>query len=157
MWTVSVGPGATSTTGGRRPGIVLAGPGGLYPQGLRLGGRRKSIQSTAARIAELVDEAVAWAIDDTGLLTCGAASPCVARLYTGAVGSDQLPDRGQRQHGHRHRRVWCTGGCRPRVMGPGLAQSRRKAGISEETGHRGRWRLALDMRGELVSRGGGRR
>jgi SRSO17 transposase len=30
--------------------------------------------------------AAAWAIDDTGLLKCGIASPCVARQYTGTAG-----------------------------------------------------------------------
>jgi hypothetical protein len=41
------------------------------------------------RIAELIDETVAaaaWAIDDTGLLKCGTASPCVARQYAGTAG-----------------------------------------------------------------------
>src|SRR5215218_307619 len=80
---------------------------GWYLHGLMLDGRRKSIQPMAARldgavheqalnhfvtnspwpvqpvrarIAELVDKAVApvaWAMDDTGLLKCGTASPCV--------------------------------------------------------------------------------
>jgi SRSO17 transposase len=89
---------------------------GWYLHGLMLDGRRKSIQPMAARldgavheqalnhfvtnspwpveavrarIAELVDEAVApvaWAIDDTGLLKYGTASPCVARQYTGTAG-----------------------------------------------------------------------
>jgi len=89
---------------------------GWYLRGLMLDGRRKSIQPMAARldgvvheqalnhfvtnspwavepvrarIAELVEAAItpqAWAIDDTGLLTCGIASPCVARQYTGTAG-----------------------------------------------------------------------
>src|SRR4051794_15973480 len=89
---------------------------GWYLHGLMLDGRRKSIQPMAARldgavheqalnhfvtnspwpvepvrarIAELVDEAIdphAWAIDDTGLLKYGTASPCVARQYTGTAG-----------------------------------------------------------------------
>ena len=87
-----------------------------YQHGLMLDGRRKSIQPMAARlqgtvheqalnhfvtnspwpvepvrarIAELVDDAIspaAWAVDDTGLLKCGIASPCVARQYTGTAG-----------------------------------------------------------------------
>lgn len=89
---------------------------GWYLHGLMLDGRRKSIQPMAARlggavheqalnhfvtnspwpvepvrsrIAELIDQAVtpvAWAVDDTGLLKYGTASPCVARQYTGTAG-----------------------------------------------------------------------
>jgi len=47
------------------------------------------VEPVRARIAGLVDEAVApqaWAIDDTGLLKCGTASPCVSRQYTGTAG-----------------------------------------------------------------------
>jgi SRSO17 transposase len=86
-----------------------------YLRGLMLNGRRKSIQPMAARlqgpheqalnrfvtnspwdvapvrrrIAERIDDALqgaAWAIDDTGLLKYGNASPCVARQYTGTAG-----------------------------------------------------------------------
>src|SRR5687768_15965890 len=88
---------------------------GHYLRGLMLDGRRKSIQPMAARlhgpheqalshfvtsspwdvtsvrrrIAERIHEALdgpAWAIDDTGLLKYGKASPCVARQYTGTAG-----------------------------------------------------------------------
>src|SRR3954454_20976771 len=88
---------------------------GHYLRGLMLDGRRKSIQPMAARlhgpheqalnhfvtnspwdvapvrrrIAERMSEALdgpAWAIDDTGLLKYGKASPCVARQYTGTAG-----------------------------------------------------------------------
>jgi SRSO17 transposase len=89
---------------------------GWYLRGLMLDGRRESIQPMAvrldgavheqavnhfvtnsqwrvepvrARIAELVDEAIdpqAWAIDDTGLLTCGTASPGVAASTPAAPG-----------------------------------------------------------------------
>jgi SRSO17 transposase len=83
-----------------------------YVQGLMLDGRRKSIQPMAARMHAVHDQALnhfvtnspwdvtavrlrlaqrldpvigtqAWAIDDTGWLKCGTASPGVARQYTG--------------------------------------------------------------------------
>src|SRR3954469_24087924 len=88
---------------------------GWYLQGLMLDGRRKSIQPMAARlrgvheqalnhfvtnspwdvapvrarVARLIGDAIApaaFAVDDTGLLKCGTASPCVARQYTGTAG-----------------------------------------------------------------------
>src|SRR3954468_23422557 len=86
-----------------------------YVQGLMIDGRRKSIQPMAARldgvheqalnhfvtnspwdvvpvrrrVAQRVDAAIgpaAWAVDDTGLLKDGTASPGVARQYTGTAG-----------------------------------------------------------------------
>lgn len=80
-----------------------------------LDGRRKSIQPMAARMPAVNDQALnhfvtnspwevsavrrrlahrldpvigtkAWAVDDTGWLKCGTASPCVARQYTGTAG-----------------------------------------------------------------------
>jgi SRSO17 transposase len=109
---------------------------GWYLHGLMLDGRRKSIQPMAARldgvvheqalnhfvtnspwsvepvrarIAGLVDEAVApqaWAIDDTGAaqMRRGLAVR-VAAIHRHRGEGHQLPDRGKRQHGHRHRVV----------------------------------------------------
>jgi SRSO17 transposase len=86
-----------------------------YLQGLMLDGRRKSIQPMAGRLEGVHDQAlnhfvtnspwdvtpvrrrlaqrmdevigpVAWAVDDTGWLKCGSASPGVARQYTGTAG-----------------------------------------------------------------------
>lgn len=88
---------------------------GHYLRGLMLDGRRKSIQPMAARLAGPPEQALnhfvtnspwdaaavrrrlatrmseaiepaAWALDDTGWLTCGTASVCVARQYTGTAG-----------------------------------------------------------------------
>src|SRR5215218_9705783 len=79
---------------------------GWYLKGLMLDGRRKSVQPMAARLAGINDQAlnhfvtnspwdvqpvrrriaqrldeviepVAWAVDDTGWLKCGTASPAV--------------------------------------------------------------------------------
>ena len=87
---------------------------GLYVRGLMLDGRRKSMQPMAARLrvdhqrlqqfvtsspwdvepvrktlsrkACTLSEPDAWVIDDTGLVKDGAASPCVARQYSGTLG-----------------------------------------------------------------------
>ena len=165
---------------------------GWYVRGLMLDGRRKSIQPMAARldgavheqalnhfvtnspwavepvrarIAELVDEAVApqaWAIDDTGLLKCGSASPCVARQYTGTAGKVT-----NCQIAVSVSMVTDTASCPvdwrlfvPESWDPAspkaaadVHQRRRKAGISDDIGHREKWRLALDMLDELIEWG----
>jgi SRSO17 transposase len=163
---------------------------GWYLHGLMLDGRRKSIQPMAARldgavheqalnhfvtnspwpvepvrsrIAELVDEAVAahaWAIDDTGLLKCGTASPCVARQYTGTAGKVT-----NCQIAVSVSMVTDTASCPvdwrlfvPESWDPGspkasldVHERRHKVGIGEDIGHREKWRLALDMIDELMS------
>ena len=165
-----------------------------YQQGLMIDGRRKSIQPMAARlqgtvheqalnhfvtnspwdvapvrerIAELVDEAVApaaWAVDDTGLLKCGTASPCVARQYTGTAGKVT-----NCQVAVSVSMVTDTASCPvdwrlfvPQSWDPAspkaaadVTQRRRRAGIADDVGHREKWRLALDMIDELI--GWGRR
>jgi SRSO17 transposase len=165
---------------------------GWYLQGLMLDGRRKSIQPMAARldgvvheqalnhfvtnspwqvepvraqIAGLVDHAVtpqAWAIDDTGLLKCGTASPCVSRQYTGTAGKVS-----NCQIAVSVSMVTDTASCPvdwrlfvPESWDPAspkarddVHERRRKAGISDDIGHREKWRLALDMIDELMSWG----
>jgi SRSO17 transposase len=166
---------------------------GWYLRGLMIDGRRESIQPMAARltgvheqalnhfvtnspwdvapvrarIADLVDAAVApvaWAVDDTGLLKCGTASPCVARQYTGTAGKVT-----NCQIAVSLSMVTDTASCPvdwrlfvPESWDPAspkaavdVHQRRRKAGIDEEVGHREKWRLALDMIDELI--GWGRR
>jgi SRSO17 transposase len=162
-----------------------------YLQGLMIDGRRKSIQPMAARlqgvheqalnhfvtnspwevepvrerIAALADEAVtpaAWAIDDTGLLKCGTASPCVARQYTGTAGKVT-----NCQIAVSVSMVTDTASCPvdwrlfvPESWDPASPKAtsdvharRRRAGIGDDVTHREKWRLALDMIDELLSWG----
>jgi SRSO17 transposase len=164
---------------------------GLYLQGLMVDGRRKSIQPMAARlqgiheqalnhfvtdspwdvvpvrarIAERVDQAVApvaWAIDDTGLLKYGTASPCVARQYTGTAGKVT-----NCQIAVSVSMVTDTASCPvdwrlfvPEAWDPAsgkaaadVHQRRRTSGIGDDIGHRQKWRLALDMIDELIAWG----
>jgi len=165
---------------------------GWYLRGLMLDGRRKSIQPMAARldgvvheqalnhfvtnspwqvepvrarIAERVGEAIspqAWALDDTGLLKCGTASPCVARQYTGTAGKVT-----NCQIAVSVSMVTDTASCPvdwrlfvPDSWDPAspkaavdVQQRRRRAGISDDIGHREKWRLALDMIDELIGWG----
>jgi SRSO17 transposase len=164
-----------------------------YLQGLMVDGRRKSIQPMAARlggvheqalnhfvtnspwdvvpvrarVAELLDEAIgpqAWAIDDTGLLKCGTASPCVARQYTGTAGKVT-----NCQVAVSVSMVTDTASCPvdwrlfvPESWDPAspkasadVVERRSKAGLGDDIAHREKWRLALDMIDELI--GWGRR
>jgi SRSO17 transposase len=161
---------------------------GHYLRGLMLDGRRKSIQPMAARlhglheqalnhfvtnspwdvtpvrrrIAERIDEALggpAWAIDDTGLLKYGKASPCVARQYTGTAGKIT-----NCQVAVSVSLVTETASCPvdwrlflPEAWDPAslkacvdVDQRRRRAQIPDALGHRPKWRLALDMIDELL-------
>src|SRR4051812_46251777 len=161
---------------------------GHYLRGLMLDGRRKSIQPMAARfhgpheqalnhfvtnspwdvtpvrrrIAERIDEALedaAWAIDDTGLLKYGNASPCVARQYTGTAGKVT-----NCQVAVSLSLVTETASCPvdwrlflPEAWDPAspkasadVTERRRRAQIPDTLGHRPKWRLALDMIDELL-------
>jgi SRSO17 transposase len=156
-----------------------------------LDGRRKSIQPMAARlqgpheqalnhfvtnspwdvapvrrrIAERIDEALqdaAWAIDDTGLLKYGKASPCVARQYTGTAGKIT-----NCQVAVSVSLVTDTASCPvdwrlflPEAWDPAspkatedVGRRRRRAQIPDSLGHRPKWRLALEMIDELLGWG----
>jgi SRSO17 transposase len=164
---------------------------GHYLRGLMLDGRRKSIQPMAARlhgpheqalnhfvtnspwdvmpvrrrIAERIDAALvdaAWAIDDTGLLKYGKASPCVARQYTGTAGKIT-----NCQVAVSVSLVTETASCPvdwrlflPESWDPAspkathdVASRRARAQIPDTLGHRPKWRLALDMIDELLGWG----
>ena len=159
-----------------------------YLQGLMIDGRRKSIQPMAARLQGVHEQALnhfvtnspwqvepvrqriaalpegaigptAWAIDDTGLLKCGTASPCVARQYTGTAGKVT-----NCQIAVSVSMVTDTASCPvdwrlfvPESWDPaspkatsGVHDRRRRSGISDDVAHREKWRLALDMIDELL-------
>jgi SRSO17 transposase len=164
---------------------------GHYLRGLMLDGRRKSIQPMAARlhgpheqvlnhfvtnspwqvapvrrrIAERMSEALdgpAWAIDDTGLLKYGTASPCVARQYTGTAGKVT-----NCQVAVSVSLVTETASCPvdwrlflPEAWDPASPKAtadvvarRRRAQIPDQIGHTPKWRLALAMIDELLGWG----
>ncbi|WP_433721105.1 IS701 family transposase [Actinoplanes sp. CA-051413] len=164
---------------------------GQYLRGLMLDGRRKSIQPMAARLhgpheqalnhfvtnspwdvtpvrrrlAERMSEALhgpAWAIDDTGLLKYGTASPCVARQYTGTAGKIT-----NCQVAVSVSLVTDTASCPvdwrlflPEAWDPASSKAtadvvtrRRRAQIPDQVGHTPKWRLALAMIDELLGWG----
>jgi SRSO17 transposase len=161
---------------------------GQYVQGLMLDGRRKSIQPMAARMHAVHDQALnhfvtnspwdvtavrrrlaqrldpvigtgAWAIDDTGWVKCGTASPGVARQYTGTAGKIT-----NCQVGVSVNLVTDTASCPinwrlflPEAWDPAspeaapdVTERRRNAAIPDQIGHREKWRLALGMIDEVI-------
>ena len=156
---------------------------GQYLQGLMLDGRRKSIQPMADRLPAVHDQALnhfvtnspwdpepvrrrlaqrmapvigaqAWALDDTGWLKSGTASPCVARQYTGTAGKVT-----NCQIGVSLNLVTDTASCPvnwrlfvPEWWDPTGLQAiphvrRRRAAarLPEDVFHREKWRLGLDL------------
>src|SRR3954469_22221888 len=166
--------------------------GATYVRGLLLDGRRKSMQPMAARLG--VDEqglqqfltsstwAVepvrqrlgrraievigpdAWVVDDTGFPKDGAASPGVARQYSGSLGKV-----GNCQIGVSICAVTDFASCPLdwRLFLPerwddanaaspeaaAISARRPRAGIPADVRHREKWRLALDMVDELAGWG----
>ncbi|WP_326559362.1 IS701 family transposase [Micromonospora sp. NBC_01796] len=161
-----------------------------YLQGLMIDGRRKSIQPMAGRLDGVHDQALnhfvtnspwdvnpvrarlaqrmdtvirplAWAVDDTGWLKCGSASPAVARQYTGTAGKVT-----NCQIGVSVNLVTDTASCPanwrlflPAAWDPDTSpdpdvdRRRTRAGIPDKVRHREKWRLALDMIDELTGWG----
>ncbi|GAB3816735.1 IS701 family transposase [Micromonospora zhanjiangensis] len=164
---------------------------GQYLHGLMLDGRRKSIQPMAGRLPGVHDQALnhfvtnspwdvtpvrrrlalrmdevitpaAWALDDTGWLKCGTASPGVARQYTGTAGKVT-----NCQIGVSLNLVTDTASCPvdwrlflPESWDPAspaavadVGRRRARAGIPDDVGHREKWRLGLDMIDEAIGWG----
>jgi SRSO17 transposase len=167
--------------------------GATYMRGLLLDGRRKSMQPMAERLGvdhqglqqfvssstwavepvreRLARRAVeviapeAWVVDDTGFSKDGAASPGVARQYSGSLGKV-----GNCQVGVSISAVTDAASCplswrlflperwddATAVTPEATAASagrRARAGIPAEERHREKWRLALDMIDELAGWG----
>jgi SRSO17 transposase len=167
--------------------------GATYVRGLLLDGRRKSMQPMAERLgvdhqglqqfvssstwavepvrerlAHRAVEAIdpdAWVVDDTGFPKDGAASPGVARQYSGTLGKVAncqvglsisavtdaascpldwrlfLPAR------------WDDAAAASEEAAAAARDRRERAGIPAEARHREKWRLALEMIDELVGWG----
>jgi SRSO17 transposase len=168
--------------------------GELYVRGLLTDGRRKSMQPMAARLG--VDhqrlqqfitsstwdyvavrrnvarwfagsQAVeALVIDDTGFAKDGAASPCVARQYSGTLGKVANCQVGVSVHlAGEHAscaadwRLFCPESWDDAALAdPAQAararRRRERAGIRDEVRHAEKWRLALEMIEEMTGPGG---
>jgi SRSO17 transposase len=165
--------------------------GELYVRGLLTGGRRKSMQPMAARLGvdhqrlqqfitsstwdyaavrrnvarhfAATGQGEALVIDDTGFPKDGAASPCVARQYSGTLGKIgncqigvSLHLAGERSSCAADWRLFCPASwddaaLEDPVAAARAAARRRRAGIPGEVRHREKWRLALEMIDEMTA------
>ncbi|MGH3715807.1 MAG: IS701 family transposase, partial [Micromonosporaceae bacterium] len=164
--------------------------GELYVRGLLTDGRRKSMQPMAQRlgvdhqrlqqfitsstwdfeavranVARWGVEAIgpdAYVVDDSGFPKDGAASPCVARQYSGTLGkvaNCQIGVSVQMVTDHAslaaNWRLFCPASWDDtHVEDPAKAEDirgrRARAGIPEGVRHREKWRLVLDMLDQMT-------
>ena len=108
----------------------------------------------------------ALVVDDTGFPKDGSASPCVARQYSGTLGKTANCQIGVSVHLVNERascaadwRLFCPASWDDQaladpVAAAGARRRRERAGIPDEVRHREKWRLALDMIGEMTGPGG---
>jgi len=168
--------------------------GELYVRGLLTDGRRKSMQPMAARLG--VDhqrlqqfitsstwdytavrrnvarwfagsQAVeALVIDDTGFPKDGAASPCVARQYSGTLGkvancqvAVSVHLAGEHASCAADWRLFCPESWDDAALADPVAAARARrrrgrAGLPDQVRHAEKWRLALEMIQEMTGPGG---
>jgi len=108
----------------------------------------------------------ALVVDDTGFPKDGSASPCVARQYSGTLGKTANCQIGVSVHlVNEHAscaadwRLFCPASWDDQALADpaaaaGARRRRERAGLPGEVRHREKWRLALDMIGEMTGPGG---
>src|ERR1035438_5878048 len=108
----------------------------------------------------------ALVVDDTGFPKDGSASPCVARQYSGTLGKIGNCQVGVSVHlVNEHAscaadwRLFCPQSWDDAVLEDPVAAARaarlrERAGIPGEVRHAEKWRLALEMTGEMTGAGG---
>jgi SRSO17 transposase len=155
-------------TDGRRKSMVpMAGRLGIDPQRLQqfitsstwdYAGVRRNVARWFAS-SQLVEALV---VDDTGFPKDGGASPCVARQYSGTLGKTANCQVAVSVHLVNERascaadwRLFCPESWDDQaladpVAAAGARRRRERAGIPDGVRHREKWRLALDMIGEMT-------
>ncbi len=108
----------------------------------------------------------ALVVDDTGFAKDGTASPCVARQYSGTLGKVGNCQIGVSVHLVNERascaadwrlfcpQAWDDAALEDPVAAARAARRRERAGIPDEVRHAEKWRLALEMIGEMTGPGG---
>jgi SRSO17 transposase len=108
----------------------------------------------------------ALVVDDTGFPKDGDASPCVARQYSGTLGKTANCQVAVSVHLVNEAascaadwrlfcpQSWDDQALADPVAAAGARRRRQRAGIPGEVRHREKWRLALDMIGEMTGPGG---
>jgi SRSO17 transposase len=105
-------------------------------------------------------------VDDTGFPKDGSASPCVARQYSGTLGKTGNCQIGVSVHLVNERascaadwRLFCPASWDDQALDDPVAAARaarrrERARIPDEVRHTEKWRLALEMLGEMTGPGG---
>jgi SRSO17 transposase len=108
----------------------------------------------------------ALVVDDTGFPRDGTASPCVARQYSGTLGKTANCQIGVSVHlVNEHASCaadwrlfcpesWDDAALACPVAAAGAQRRRERAGIPDQVRHTEKWRLALEMIGEMTGPGG---
>jgi SRSO17 transposase len=168
--------------------------GELYVRGLLTDGQRKSMQPMAARLGvdhqrlqQFITSSTwdyvavrrnvarwfaasqpveALVVDDTGFAKDGAASPCVARQYSGTLGKVGNCQIGVSVHLVNEYascaadwrlfcpESWDDAKLEDPVAAAGAKRRRERAGIPAQVRHSEKWRLALEMIDEMTAAGG---
>src|SRR5690348_4566054 len=168
--------------------------GELYARGLLTDGRRKSMVPMAARLGAghqrlqqfitsstwdyaavrrnvarrlaASQQIEALVVDDTGFPKDGAASPCVARQYSGTLGKIGNCQVAVSVHLAAEQascaadwrlfrpESWDDAALGDPVAAAGAKRRRERAGIPDEVRHVEKWRLALEMIEEMTGPGG---
>lgn len=168
--------------------------GELYVRGLLTDGQRKSMVPMAARLgtghqrlqqfitsstwdyAAVRRNVARWfassfpvealVVDDTGFVKDGAASPCVARQYSGTLGKTANCQVGVSVHLVNEGascaadwrlfcpESWDDAALADPVAAAGAVRRRQRAGIPDGVRHTEKWRLALEMIEEMAGPGG---
>src|SRR5215469_4321683 len=125
-----------------------------------------AVRRNVARHFAAAQPAGALVVDDTGFPKDGTASPCVARQYSGTLGKIGNCQVGVSVHLVNERascaadwRLFCPESWDDAKLGEPIAAARamrrrERAGISDEVRHTEKWRLALEMIGQMAGSGG---
>ena len=125
-----------------------------------------AVRRNVARWFAASEPVEALVIDDTGFPKDGTASPCVARQYSGTLGKTANCQIGVSVHlVNEHAscaadwRLFCPQSWDDATLDDPVAAARarrrrERAGIPDEVRHTEKWRLALEMTGEMTGPGG---
>ena len=125
-----------------------------------------AVRANVARWFAASQPVEALVVDDTGFAKDGTASPCVARQYSGTLGKVGNCQIGVSVHLVNERascaadwRLFCPESWDDAKLDDPVAAARarrrrERAGIPDEVRHTEKWRLALEMIGEMTGPGG---
>jgi len=122
----------------------------------------EAVRRNVARWAVSVVDPAAYVVDDTGFPKDGAASPCVARQYSGTLGKvgncqigvsvQMVTDTASLAANWRLfcPASWDEATVTDAAKAAAVRARRTDAGVPEQVRHREKWRLALDMIDQMI-------